>query len=78
MASRTTVRLTLNCCTSTASVGSLSPVAMRPERISASSAWATWSDSLAPGLMATKETDMQRALGVEDGPAEEAGLSAGL
>jgi hypothetical protein len=58
IASRTTVRLTSNCCASAASVGSLSPAWMRPSRISASNALATWSESLMAGLMAAKDDDM--------------------
>ena len=63
---RTTVRLTWNCCASTASVGSFCAAWMRPARISASSALATWSESLALGLTAEKGEDMEwvaRAVG---------------
>ena len=58
MASRTTVRLTWSCCASTASVGSFCAAWTRPARISAYSALATWSVSLALGLTAEKGDDM--------------------
>ena len=58
MASRTTVRLTWSCCASTTSVGSFCAAWTRPARISAYSALATWSESLALGLTAEKGDDM--------------------
>jgi hypothetical protein len=60
-----TVRLTENCSTSDASVGSFSPTASRPARISAASTSATWSESWAPGVMELKRTTMGEKLIVQ-------------